>query len=74
MAGAVQQFLDPVGWEGVKRVGAMRGGDGSRGKDGDAERRGRVVGRREAEEEERRRREREAEFGGMAVRERMRAR
>ncbi|KAI9037742.1 uncharacterized protein KD926_000005 [Aspergillus affinis] len=73
---AGQPFLDPVVWEGIKKVGEIRSrdkegdGDGDGGEEGTKT--GRRLGRKEAEEEERRRREREAEFGGMAVRGRIR--
>lgn len=72
IAGAVQPFLDPAGWDEIKRVGQVRSEGAER--DGDGEKRKRRQGRKEVEEEERRKREREAEFGGMAVRGRMRGR
>ncbi|KAA8647344.1 uncharacterized protein ATNIH1004_006036 [Aspergillus tanneri] len=60
IAGTVQPFLDPSGWENIRRVGQLRTGEEMG-----------LVGRREREEEERKKREREAEFGEMAVRGRM---
>jgi hypothetical protein len=61
-----QPFLDPPLWENMKTVDRLRGED-SKPAAGDFE-------ARERAELERRRRERDAEFGGMAVRERRRVR
>ncbi|GES66081.1 hypothetical protein ATEIFO6365_0013004900 [Aspergillus terreus] len=61
-----QPFLDPPLWENMKTVDRLRGED-SKTTAGDFE-------AKERAELERRRRERDAEFGGMAVRERRRVR
>ncbi|KAG2411864.1 hypothetical protein HFD88_009420 [Aspergillus terreus] len=61
-----QPFLDPPLWENMKTVDRLRGEE-SKTEAGDFE-------ARERAELERRRRERDAEFGGMAVRERRRVR
>ncbi|PYH84097.1 hypothetical protein BO82DRAFT_390536 [Aspergillus uvarum CBS 121591] len=72
-AAAPQPFLDPGCWERIRGVDAARAGvEGQRGGEGLGGHAGMGLGVEESEELQRRRRVREAEFGGLAVRGRLR--
>ncbi|RDH39185.1 hypothetical protein BDQ94DRAFT_132584 [Aspergillus welwitschiae] len=67
-----QPFLDPGCWERIRASSSSRlGGEGGSGS-GSGGRNGLQLNEKEKEEERRRRRAREAEYGGMAVRGRIR--